>query len=87
MASFEKQLLDYRLTTAKIIYHMPDFPELLQEYIWQEYDIHPEFPELRKFLDFWEHELEGELHSVYIAHYSLITPGEMQFHDMELTLH
>lgn len=87
MASFEKQLLDYRLTTAKIFYHMPDHPELLQEFIWQDYDIHPEFPELRKFLDFWSAELEGPLHSVYIAHYSLITPGDQRFCDFEATLH
>jgi uncharacterized protein Usg len=87
MADFEKQLLDYRLTTAKIIYHLPDFPDLLQEFIWQNYDLHPQFPELHRFLDFWTHELDGTLHSVYVAHCGIITPGDSRFYDMELMLH
>ncbi len=47
------QLRDYRLTTAEILYHMPDHPHLLQSYLWQEYDLAPNFPALRRFLDFW----------------------------------
>ncbi len=87
MASLDKQLEDYRLTTARIIYHLPDFPDLLQEFIWQNYDLEPGFPELHKFLDFWTHELEGTLHSVYVAHYRLLTPGKSRFCELELTLH
>ncbi len=33
-------------------------------YIWQDYDLQPEFPHLRKFLDFWQKSLDGRLHSV-----------------------
>ncbi|HBR68919.1 MAG TPA: Usg family protein, partial [Rhodospirillaceae bacterium] len=36
MAQLGKQLKDYRLTTAKIIYHMPDYRNILQEFIWQD---------------------------------------------------
>ncbi len=87
MANFEKQFVkDYRLTTAEIYYHMPDFPELLQSYVWQEYDIAPKFPVLYGFLDFWDSNLDGKLHSVYVASKELITPGDTKFHDVELTL-
>ena len=48
MTEFEKQLHNYRLTTAEILYHIPDYPELLQTFIWQVLDIHPEFPVLRR---------------------------------------
>jgi uncharacterized protein Usg len=58
---------DYRLTTAEILYHLPDHPGLLQSYIWQDYDIAPRFPALHRFLDFWSRELDGKLHSVRIA--------------------
>ena len=58
---------DYRLTTAEILYRMPDHPDILQTYVWQSMDIAPEFPELRKFLDFWHRELEGKLYSVRVA--------------------
>ncbi|WP_257815539.1 usg protein [Phenylobacterium sp. J367] len=50
---FRKQLEGYGLTTAEILYRMPDHPALLQSYIWQDYDLFPEFPVLKKFLDFW----------------------------------
>ena len=76
MANLNLLLNDYRLTTAEILYHMPDHPQLLQSYLWQEYDLAPEFPELKKFLDFWERELDGKLHSVTLASKKLITPKE-----------
>lgn len=87
MAELKKQMNDFRLTTAEIFYHMPDFPTLLQSYIWQDYDIAPKFPTLLKFLDFWSKELDGKVHSVYVASQKIITPGEARFFDCELTLH
>ncbi len=77
----------YGLTTANIIYRLPDHPALLQNFIWQTYDIHPQFPELRKFLDFWSRQLDGPIHSVVVAHQDLIRPAEFTFRDRELTLH
>lgn len=78
MRDFERQLRDYRLTTAEIIYHLPDHPGLLQTFLWQHLDIAPRFPELHKFLDFWVRNLDGKLHSVRVAHAELITPGELR---------
>jgi uncharacterized protein Usg len=69
--------LGYGLTTAQILYRMPDHLELLQEYIWQRYDTFPDFPVLGRFLDFWEKELDGPIHSVTVAHARLITPAEI----------
>jgi uncharacterized protein Usg len=66
----------YGLTTAEIHYHMPDHPKLLQQFVWQEYDIAPDFPTLKKFLDFWQSEIEGALHSVRVAHDRLLRPSE-----------
>ena len=86
MADLSKQMKDYRLTTAQIIYHMPDHTNVLQEYIWQEYDIAPEYPTLRGFLDFWIEKIEGKLHSVYVAKQELITPGDYRFAEWQGTL-
>ena len=69
-----RQLKDYRLTTAEILYHLPDHPNLLQSYIWQDLDMAPDYPVLRKFLDFWRREIEGTLHSVRVASASLVKP-------------
>ncbi|MGE0231749.1 MAG: usg protein [Flavobacteriaceae bacterium] len=75
---FEKQLRGYGLTTAEILYRMPDHLHLLQSYLWQEYDTAPDFPVLRGFLTFWERELEGPLHTVKVAHRKLISPAEFR---------
>lgn len=57
----------HRLTTAEIYYYYPDHPLLLQTYLWQEFDLAPDFPILNKFLNFWENSLDGKLHSVDIT--------------------
>lgn len=87
MANISIQLRNYRLTTAEILYHMPDHPGLLQSFLWQEYDLAPHFPELRRFLDFWSREIEGRLHSIELGHQKIITPGELGVCDHQLDLH
>ena len=51
--AFAKQILGYSLTTAEILYRLPDHPGLLQTYVWQDFDVHPRFPKLNAFLAFW----------------------------------
>ena len=84
---FRRQLDGYSLATAEITYHMPDARSLLQTFVWQQYDLAPKFPELRKFLDFWTRELDGPLHSVRVAHSALIKPAEIRLVDQEFTIH
>lgn len=81
------QLRDYRLTTAEILYHLPDHPGLLQTYVWQDLDLAPRFPVLKKFLDFWNRELEGKLHSIRVANAPCIHPGNVRHTPHLLTLH
>lgn len=88
MQEIEKLLMkDYRLTTAEIFYCLPDHPVLLQSYIWQELDLCPDFPELHKFLTFWERELEGRLHSVTVASVELIKPSDVIFSRGDIIIH
>ena len=61
------RLQGYRLTTVQILYRMPDHPGLLQTFVWQQMDQAPQYPRLQKFLEFWRHNLDGELHSVSIS--------------------
>lgn len=84
---FSEQLAGFSLTTAHILYRMPDHPSLLQSYIWQEYDLHPRFPKLRSFLEFWSKNLDGKLFRVMVAHKALITPAEIAAVSTELRLH
>jgi uncharacterized protein Usg len=75
---FILQLQGYALTTAEIVYRMPDHQSVLQTYIWQDYDQAPRFPALHSFLEFWRRQLDGPLHSVRVAHVGLIQPAEIR---------
>jgi uncharacterized protein Usg len=80
-------LRGYSLTTAEILYRMPDHPQLLQSYVWQDYDLHPKFPKLKGFLEFWSRNLEGKLFKVLVAHTGLLKPAELKLVGSELKLH
>lgn len=84
---FRRQLEGYGLTTAHILYRLPDHRDLLQSYVWQDYDVWPEFPTLGRFLEFWRRELDGPLHSVTVAHARLIKPSEIRPIDGVFRLH
>ena len=87
MREFELLVKDYRLTTAEILYHMPDHPSLLQTYVWQDLDIAPKFPVLQGFLQFWESRLDGRLHSVKVASAKLIKPSRYRYARALMQLH
>ena len=72
----ELMLRGYGLTTAEFVYHMPDYTHVLNSYIWQEYDLAPDHPKLVEFIDFWQSELDGPLHSVRYSHRRLLASGE-----------
>jgi uncharacterized protein Usg len=82
-----RQLEGYRLTTAEILYHLPDHPHLVQTFIWQELDLAPQFPVLRRFLGFWQSNLDGKLHSVKVAQAPLIAPPKLRYAAMSFGLH
>lgn len=83
---FLRQIEGYSLTTAEITYHMPDARDLLQTFLWQEYDMAPRFPKLGGFLRFWEREIDGPIHSVRVASAQLLRPLELRS-TSELTIH
>ena len=84
---FIRQLEGYGLPTANILYRLPDHPVMLQSFIWQDLDLAPQFPILKKFLRFWQSSLDGKLHSVRVASCGLISHAELDVVGLELTLH
>lgn len=66
----------YGLTTAEMFYRMPDYRNVLQTFVWQDYDLAPDYPRLFAFIEFWQEKIEGPLHSVRFVHRKLIAPGE-----------
>lgn len=86
MTEFELLLQGYRPTTAEILYHIPDHPVLLQSFIWQRLDLAPRFPVLCHFLDFWQANLDGKLHSVRVACSEKIKAEPIRVAGLVLTL-
>lgn len=87
MSDFEKRLAGFQLTTAEITYQRPEHPGSLQTYVWQGLDVAPDYPVLSGFLDFWQRELDGPLHSVTIAACDAKAPAEVQRVQRDITLH
>jgi uncharacterized protein Usg len=76
----------YGLTTASILYRLPDARSILQEFIWQDFDKAPTFPELNKFLAFWQRDLDGPLYRITVCHRALIAPTELRMIGSEFRL-
>ena len=83
---FVNALKGYSLTTAEILYRLPDHPSLLQTFVWQDYDLHPKFPKLLGFLQFWETKLDGKLYRVRVPHSHLVAPSEIKLVDGQFRL-
>ena len=79
--------LAYRLTTAEILYHLPDHPHLLQSFVWQQMDLAPDFPALHRFLDFWHRGIVARLHSVTVVQTPILTRAELRHASISLQLH
>ncbi|NKB55659.1 MAG: hypothetical protein GKS00_04915 [Alphaproteobacteria bacterium] len=78
---------DFQLTTAEILYRLPDYPDILQSFVWQKLDTAPEFPKLRGFLDFWTKNLDGSIYSVRVAGRDLIGAPSLRCIDKDFVLH
>ncbi|MCQ8782737.1 usg protein [Mangrovibrevibacter kandeliae] len=76
--AFLEMLEGYGLTSAEILYRMPDHPALLQSFSWQFHDIAPDYPRLKRFLAHWEREVEAAIHSVRFSHARLVGRREIR---------
>ncbi|MEX6723507.1 usg protein [Parapedomonas caeni] len=87
LSDLELRLRGYSLATAEILYWMPDHPDFLQSFTWQTLDLAPRFPRIHRFLDHWVQHIEATLHSVRLAHSSLIQPAELRYVGGEFRVH
>ena len=54
------------IATVEVLYWMPDYHNILQEFIWQTADIKPEFPRVHLFLNFWHDNIDAVISEVNI---------------------
>ena len=77
-SEFASQLRGQRLTTAEVLYYLPDHPQLLQSFTWQTLDDPPRFPRVHRFLQFWMKEIDAAIHSVTVSAAGLVTPPRVR---------
>ena len=47
------------LVTVDILYYMPDYTDIIQEFMWQTNDYAPDLPRVHKFLNFWKSDIDA----------------------------
>ena len=55
------------IVTLNILYWMPDYTNILQEFICQTIDINQHYPRVHKFLNFWHNNIEAVISEVRLA--------------------
>ena len=51
---------------VQVVYYMPDYLHLVNEFIWQTDDQIPDYPRIGRFLDYWDKNIDGPIKEVYI---------------------
>jgi len=60
-------LVKNTIVTLNVLYWMPDYNHILQEFIWQTSDVRPEYPRVHRFLNYWHDNIEAVISEVNIA--------------------
>ena len=55
------------LITLNVFYWMPDYENILQQFIWQTMDIKPKYPRIHRFLDYWHNNIDAIVNEVVIC--------------------
>ena len=53
---------------VNVNYFLPDYVNLVQEFIWQTEDYVPKLPRVHKFLNYWHKEIDAVINEVQISY-------------------
>ena len=82
---FEKMVRGFGLTTMDVTYDRLDFPSMVQTFTYQQYDLWPKFPYMRRVIECISS--KTRVRRVIIAHARLIKPAELRMVGAEFRLH
>ena len=55
------------LVTLNIFYWMPNYENILQQFIWQTMDVKPKYPRVHRFLDYWHNNIDAVVNEIEIC--------------------
>ena len=76
-----------RLTSVEILYQTPGRPHLIQSFLWQDYDVAPDYPRLTRFLHFWAGRFDVTVHSVQMVEPEEMGSAEAHYVGYSLVVH
>lgn len=76
-----------QLTTVEILYQTPGRPHLIQSFLWQDYDVAPEYPRLTRFLYFWSQQFDVTVHSVHMTEPEQLGSARAHYVGYSLVVH
>ena len=56
----------WTVASVQVIYYIPDYPHIINEFMWQTDDQRPDFPRIGRFLNYWDRYIDGPIKEVYI---------------------
>jgi uncharacterized protein Usg len=56
----------WTVATVQVVYYIPDYLHVVNEFMWQTEDQIPNYPRITKFLDYWDKNIDGPIKEVYI---------------------
>ena len=60
------QIKKWTVATVQVVYYIPDYLHIVNEFMWQTEDQLPEYPRITKFLNYWDKNIDGPIKEVYI---------------------
>ena len=55
------------LVTLNVYYWLPDYENILQQFLWQTLDMKPKYPRIEKFLDYWHNNIDAIVNEIEIS--------------------
>jgi len=55
------------LITLNVYYWLPDYENLIQQFMWQTMDVKPKYPRVHKFLNYWHNNIDAIINEVQIT--------------------
>ena len=55
------------IVTIDVFYYLPEYTNILQEFVWQTEHIVPEYPRVHQFLNYWKENINAVISEVIVV--------------------
>ena len=56
----------WTVASVQVVYYIPDYMSLVNEFVWQTEDQLPDYPRIGRFLNYWDNHIDGPIKEAYI---------------------